>query len=114
MNTVNMIKMRQGEVDGAPDGGLSLDGSIEALQAVVLMQKAQIDVLLASVEGLLATLDKASVTRRDETPQAMSLPPMDERNLNVCHPDSDKSLLGNPEDPQFASLHELMGRLKLG
>lgn len=76
-----------------PEKEPSLDEAIEALQAVVAVQKAQIDALLVSLEGLLATLN-----HRPQTPQAEDLKPRG-------------ALLGNPLDQQFASLHQLMGRL---
>lgn len=71
----------------------NLEEALEALQAVVMVQKAQVDALLASLEGLLAALDAPLSPPRQQT-------------------FADSSLLGNPQDPQFASLHQLIGRLK--
>jgi hypothetical protein len=103
-----------------------LDAALEALQAVVMTQKAQIDALLASLEGLLTALNHPPTTGQlvqaaAQPEQAMATvhPRFETRHLpqpmpraNAELPGADAALLGNPADPQFASLHQLMGRLK--
>ena len=77
---------------GKPD----LEESVETLQAVVRAQRAQIDVLLASLQGLMAGLD--------------GLEPVD----SIPPEAGSKPDLGNPLDPQFACLHQLLARLRVG
>ncbi len=95
MNNVN-TGVTQSSQPVQREGEPSLEGIIETLQAVVTAQKAQIDTLLVSLESLLASLDSS--------PQPQ--PPV------LCA-SMDSAWLGNPQDPQFASLHQLMARLKL-
>lgn len=87
-----------------------LDVVLDALQTVVRAQKAQIDALLASLEGLLVALDAPKAALSPLSPLAPVPPP----SQTVPSPLAQSAgLLGNPEDPQFASLHQLMGRLKV-
>lgn len=92
-----------------------LDAAIEALQAVVISQKAQIDALLASMEGLLAALNSSASPLGQGWAQPLMAQAMQkslEQKPAPVIPSA--TLLGNPLDPQFAPLHQLMQRLKLG
>ena len=81
-----MKQMQQGKPD--------LEETVETLQAVVRAQRAQIDVLLASLQGLMAGLD--------------SLEPADSIQAEAgSKPDA--TLLGNPLDTQLACLQGLLG-----
>lgn len=104
-----------------------LDSAIEALQAVVMTQKAQIDALLASLEGLLSALNSPASPLGKGWAQPLMAQAMQKslenqpaplgsrRDIDTdALPMSPNALLGNPADPQFASLHQLMERLKLG
>lgn len=94
-----------------------LDAALGALQAVVLAQKAQIDSLLASLEGLLGVLNHPSLplhellTKPQQTHLAAHLPLQEIRQPERI---LEAPLLGNPKDPQFANLHQLMQRLRSG
>ena len=81
----------------------NLDAVLAALEAVVLTQKAQIDALLASLEGLQAAFNRKTVLEVGRSCESWSQP---------APPDA--TLLGNPLDPQFASMHELLDRLRRG
>lgn len=98
-----------------------LDAALEALQAVVMAQKAQIDVLLASLESLLAALNSPeSPFQGARLPAAARVPAGGQAPCFMIpvHPPQlerdflDARVLGDPLDPQFQSLHQLMGRLK--
>jgi hypothetical protein len=104
-----------------------LDSAIDALQAVVLTQKAQIDALLASLEGLLAALNSPTSPLGKGWAQPMMAQamqksvehkpaPAEHTSLDISAQPAgpDAALLGNPSDPQFASMHQLMERLRLG
>lgn len=110
-----------------PAEDADLDSAIDALQAVVMTQKAQIDALLASLEGLLAALNSpASPLGKGwaQPPMAQAMQkslenkpaPAESSALDVNDQPAkpDAALLGNPADPQFASMHQLMERLRLG
>lgn len=104
-----------------------LEETIESLQAVVLTQKAQIDALLASLEGLLAALNSpasplgqgwaqpllAQAVEKSAGRRPEPMPPQLARE-NTVPENLDAGLLGNPLDPQFENLHRLMQRLTLG
>lgn len=126
MNTTQHGSNEQQSPAQEPD----LDSALEALQAVVLTQKAQIDALLASLEGLLAALNhplttagqlmQAAAQPEQDTvtgPSRMQAPRLPQPITSPTSPHGEPphaqaALLGNPADPQFASLHQLMGRLK--
>lgn len=99
-----------------------LDAALEALRAVVMAQKDQIDALLASLERLLTSLNAPSPLQSAErsaatvfqgVTQASCFSPLSQPSQARAQRDlSDARTLGNPLDPQFTSLHQLMGRLK--
>lgn len=112
--------------------GPDLDAALEVLQAVVMAQKAQIDALLASLESLLTSLPVSASLSQVAHVQWVQRPALTERATvqtgadascvsppaTPSHPQAQaqvlghSALLGNPLDPQFASLHQLMRRLK--
>lgn len=78
------------------------DDTIESLQAVIRTQRAQIDVLLASLQGLIAALDVVV----PESPIEEARP--------ACPAELGGAMLGNPRDAQFHTLHQLLARLRAG
>lgn len=131
MNTKNTVTnapdLKAVSAQASRQEDADLDSAISALQAVVMMQKAQIDALLASLEGLLSALNSPASPLGEGWAQPLMAQVMQKSLENQPAPpgstlniDTDaealspNALLGNPADPQFASLHQLMERLKLG
>jgi hypothetical protein len=100
-------------------GDAGPDSTLEVLQAVVMTQKAQIDALRASLEGLLAVLNSPASSLGTGWAQPLmaqaQTPPAECCPAGTSEPvRPDAGLLGNPSDPQFASMHQLMERLRRG
>lgn len=124
------IKNTLSDIEVSKAGNLvqqDLDAATDALQAVVMAQKAQIDALLAGLEGLLVALNSPATPLEQGWAQPLMVQAMQkslqgkpelvgpalvyERPKAAC---VDSTLLGNSMDPQFVQLHQLMRRLKLG